>query len=243
VATTLSDDPDFRMRVSSEILKIVERPLKQLLPFHRCVVAAFVTKRASTTQARLPLHQDWWIVDNRVERGVNCWCPLVDVGPDNGCLRVVPGVHRLLNQPYPIHPKFRSTYHPKLRELDEACGTGVPMAAGAALIYDQRMLHGSGENLSDRSRVAFNCITIPNAATPLLYQWDDAAPDRIEVLEVDEAHLCHFRFGRPVRPPYPGGVRLVDMISASDRALDENDIASLRVYQQALPRLGATGDA
>jgi hypothetical protein len=33
------------------------------------------------------------------------------------------------------------------------------------------------------------------------------------------------------------------MISASDRALDENDIASLRVYQQALPRLGATGDA
>jgi hypothetical protein len=117
------------------------------------------------------------------------------------------------------------------------------MAAGAALIYDQRMLHGSGENLSDRSRVAFNCITIPNAATPLLYQWDDAAPDRIEVLEVDEAHLCHFQFGRPVRPPYPGGVRLVDMISASDRALDENDIASLRVYQQALPRLGATGDA
>ena len=140
-ATILNDSSDCRVRVSSGVRDIVGEPLRRMFPHHKLVVATFVTKRAATTRGRLPLHQDWWVVDNRVHRGVHCWCPLVDVGPENGCLRVVPGVHRLLNHPYPIHPKFRTTYHPRLPDLDRTFAVPVSMPAGA--VRTQQSFAGS----------------------------------------------------------------------------------------------------
>ena len=231
-ATSLDDSFDRRWRVSEGIRAIVEEPLRKIVPRRKLALAAFVTKRPNTTKGRVPLHQDSWIVDNRVHRALHVWCPLVDVGPDSGCLKVVPGIHRLLNDPYPIHPKFRTAYHPRLSVLDEEFARLVSMPAGAALMYDERMLHGSDENRSDRLRVAFNCIMIPVDINPLLYQWDERTPDRIQVLEVDETYLCQFRFGVPLAPPYPHGVRLVDTIGVATKPLSDEDFVVLRDMQR-----------
>ena len=105
------------------------------------------------------------------------------------------------------------------------------MPAGAALVYDERMLHGSDENRSDHVRVAFNCIMIPKEVSPLLYQWDQTVPDRLQVLEVDDAYLCSFRFGVPLEPPYPAGVRLIDTIDAAIHPLIDEDFIVLRNLQ------------
>ena len=231
-ATTLDDSTERRWRVFEKIRAIVDAPLRRIVPHHKMALATFVTKRPRTTQGRVPLHQDWWIADNRVHRALHFWCPLVDVGPESGCLKIVPGVHRLLNDPYPIHPKFRTAYHPRLSVLDGEFALRVPMPAGAALLYDQRMLHGSDENRSDRMRVAFNCIMIPEDLTPLLYQWTPDIPDRLQVLEVDERYLCEFRFGVPLAPPYPQGVRLVDTIPVATSPLSDGDFSVLRDMQR-----------
>jgi hypothetical protein len=230
-ATILNDSTECRLDASAAIRAIVEAPLRRMFGRHKLAVATFVTKRPRTTKGRLPLHQDWWIVDNRVHRALHVWCPLVDVGPDSGCLRVVPGVHHFLNDPYPIHGKFRTAYHPKLAVLDEQCSIRVSMPAGTALIYDERMLHGSDDNRSDHLRVAFNCIMIPEEALPLVYQWDEQAPDRIEVLEVDEPYLCEFRFGVPLSRPYRRGIRLIETIPAAVSPLNDEGIARLRAIQ------------
>ena len=234
-ATTLDESFERRWRVSTGLRAIVGATLARLLPRHRMVLGTFVTKRAQTRQGRVPLHQDWWVVDNRVQRALHVWCPLVDVGLDTGCLTVVPGVHELLgDSPYPIHPKYRTAFHPVLSAVSERFAKRIPMRAGSALFYDQRMLHGSEENQGQHERVAFNCIMVPEDAEPLLYLWEESAPKRFEVLGVDEAFLCRFRFGTPVRPPYPDGTRWLTSVEDTSEPWRDEDLEALRRVQERL---------
>jgi Phytanoyl-CoA dioxygenase (PhyH) len=227
-ATTLDDDLQFRRRVSAGIRRIVEGRLKRIVPGHRLVLATFVSKRARTTRGRVNLHQDWWLVDNRVHRALHFWCPLVDVGPRNGCLKVVPGVHRLLNSPYPIHPpSYRTAYHPVLPRLDAELVRRVSMPAGSALVYDERMLHGSDDNLSDEPRAAFNCVMIPEDLEPIVYWWDERQPGRLSILEVSEDFLCRFRYGTPLQEPYPDDVRRRGTTEAAVRPLGDAELEAL----------------
>src|SRR4030095_10486465 len=139
-ATILKDSFDERWRASSAIRALVEPLLKQMIPGHKVMLATFVTKRAQSTRGRLPLHQDWWIVDNRVHRAVHVWCPLGVLGPEMGCLKVVPGVHDLLNDPYPVHAKFRPAYHPRLSVLAGEFAKKGSMPAGSAPASRRRVL-------------------------------------------------------------------------------------------------------
>ena len=228
-ATTLSDDFELRSRVSTGIRAIVEERLGRILPGYKVVLATFVSKRARTLQGRVNLHQDWWLVDNRVRRALHFWCPLVNVGAGNGCLKIVPGIHRLLNDPYPIHPPmYRTAYHPVLPRLESEFVRRVAMPAGSALVYDERMLHGSDENLSDQPRVAFNCVMIPADLEPIVYWWDEREPGRMSILEVSEEFLCRFRYGTPLETPYPRDVSLRGTTEASVRPLREDELAALR---------------
>jgi hypothetical protein len=245
-ATSLSDSFELRWRVSGGIRAILEERLRRIVPRHKLILAAFVSKRARTSHGRVNLHQDWWVVDNRLHRAVHFWCPLVDVEPRNGCLKIVPGIHRFLNDPYPIHPPmYRTAYHPVLARLDAEFARKVSMPAGSALIYDERMLHGSDENLSDEPRAAFNCVMIPAELEPIVYWWDQRDPRRLSVLEVSEAFLCRFRFGMPLEEPYPEDVKPRGTTEAAVRPLGEAELAALRRVQadcvaeeKGLPRRG-----
>jgi hypothetical protein len=228
-ATTLSDNFDFRWQVSNGIKRIVEERLRRVIPRYKLILATFVSKRARTTQGRVNLHQDWWLVDNRLHRALHFWCPLVDVGTGNGCLKIVPGIHRFLNDPYPIHPpEYRTAYHPVLPRLETEFVRRVSMPAGSALVYDERMLHGSDENLSDQPRAAFNCVMIPEDLEPIVYWWDEREPARLSILEVSEEFLCRFRYGTPLEEPYPEDVRLRGTMEATLRPLREPELAALR---------------
>jgi hypothetical protein len=234
-ATPLSHDFDYRRRVFEGIRPVVQAHLRRLLPRHKLAMAAFVTKGPETKTGKLPLHQDWWIVDNRVRRALHVWCPLVDVDARSACLKVVAASHRLLNNPYPINPRYRTEYHAS-RELLDTMATSLPMPAGWAVVYDQRLLHGSDENLSNRTRVAFNCIMIPEDVKPVLYCWDGKSETRLDVMEVEEGYLCRFKYGEPIEEPYPKGVRFLESIDVTVKPLESDDISRLRKLQDELAR-------
>jgi len=233
-ASVLSDSGEFRERVSDGIRELVEAPLSELLPHHKLVLAVFVTKPANSRGGTLPLHQDWWIVDNRACRGLHVWCPLVDVDSSNGCLKVVPGVHRLLNEPYPINGKYRTGYHASLSRLETEYARHVPQPRGSALVYDQRMLHGSDENASPAVRIAFNCIMIPKNVQPSIYWWDEETPSTMQRFQVPERYLCHFRFGNAIEKPYPPGVELIESFEARVNPLRETDFLALSAHDGAV---------
>jgi Phytanoyl-CoA dioxygenase (PhyH) len=228
--TILSDSFEYRWGVFTGIRSLLERRLREVLPHHRLALATFVAKCRKASQGHLALHQDWWIADNRVDRALSVWCPLVDVGMHNAPLKVVPGSHKFLNLPYPVNAAFRTTYHPKLRVLDAEFVKRLMTPAGHAVIYDQRMLHGSDGNPSEEHRVAFNCIMIPEGRRPRLYVWDEGSPE-MQVFGVSEEYLCSFALPPRLRPPYPEGVTFLETVDATAPALGDPELAQLRSWQ------------
>ena len=225
-STPLSHDYEYRSCVLDGIRPIVQQKLKSILPYHKLAMVVLITKKPATTAGKLPIHQDWWITDNNRRRAVHVWCPLVDVDAQSACLKVVAASHRLLNNPYPVHPKYRTEYHSS-RDLLDAMATSIPMTGGWAVVYDQRLLHGSGENLSNRTRVAFNCIMVPEDAKPLLYCWDGKSETRLDIVEVNEDYLCRFKYGEPIKESYSGDVRYLKSIDVKVKPLECDDISLL----------------
>jgi hypothetical protein len=99
------------------------------------------------------LHQDQRYL--RVEPGTctAAWLALDDTDPENGCLEVVPGSHRLpVLCPGASDPE-RSFTNDEVPLPPGWSAVPVPMRAGDVLFFTGNLIHGSGPNLSaDRFR-------------------------------------------------------------------------------------------
>lgn len=140
--------------------------LPRLFTGHRPVMTTFVVKHPGH-ESGMFLHEDRSYVDERRSRACTIWIPLAEVGPglDNGGLEVVPGSHRLATaQGGSNTPDLFRPYERFLRSRL----VPVPVEAGQAVVYDTRLLHASGPNLSDRPRLALVCAVAP-VAEPLLH--------------------------------------------------------------------------
>lgn len=104
-------------------------------------------------------HQDlaYW-PDTPDPRTVTIWLALDDADESNGCLRFVPGSH-LEPDLRPHRPLLgdRDDSHTLVADVDPARDgvVSAPLARGDALAFRERVLHGSGGNVSDRWRRAY----------------------------------------------------------------------------------------
>ena len=98
----------------------------------------------------LALHQDWSIVDEDAYQTVFIWCPLVDTSPANGGLFALPGSHRWFGN-------YRSGSMPSLRIVPQGplkkAARDMVLAAGEAIIYSDRLFHGSYANTTPAPRI------------------------------------------------------------------------------------------
>jgi len=98
----------------------------------------------------LALHQDWSIVDEDRHWTAFMWCPLVDTTPANGGLFVLPGSHRWFSN-------YRSGSMPSLRIVPQGRikerVRDVPLRAGQAIVYSDRLFHGSHTNTTKGERI------------------------------------------------------------------------------------------
>ncbi len=135
----------------------------------------------------LPLHQDWSVVDEHVYSTIFIWCPLSDVSARNGCLFVLPGSHlyfqSLRSGTYPSDRFFLS---PDLQKyvLD------VPLKAGEAVLYSDRLFHGSYANTGHSDRVVVTSRAVELSADLLYFQ--KASDRQVDVFHADEQlYLTH----------------------------------------------------
>jgi phytanoyl-CoA hydroxylase len=94
--------------------------------------------------APFPMHQDYPYFPHERHSVLAASVHLDDTDLANGCLRVVPGSHRL----GPLEPTWES--HTLDTPLED--GTPLPAAAGDVLFFNYLTIHGSGVNASDRTR-------------------------------------------------------------------------------------------
>jgi ectoine hydroxylase len=102
-----------------------------------------------------PLHQDlpyWRGIADDIERIATAMVFLDDATPENGCLQVLPGSHRLGAQPTRAQRDGSNNL-----EMDPAPFAGVeltplPVPAGAVVFFGPLLVHRSEPNRSDRQR-------------------------------------------------------------------------------------------
>lgn len=148
----------------------------------------------------LPWHQDYPYAQDSVD-GVVYWIPLQDVNPQNGCLRVAPGSHRL--GPLPVVMMLPPASHPAgikgLRLADEALpeqleSLEVPMKAGDVLVFSNLLLHRSQQNHTPRARwtvqIRHGNFAHPHAISKLWprghyerHWFDETHPELVEGVE------------------------------------------------------------
>ncbi|MEC8496051.1 MAG: phytanoyl-CoA dioxygenase family protein, partial [Planctomycetota bacterium] len=91
-------------------------------------------------------------------RTATLWLAIDDSTEENGCMRFVPGSHaeRVLRPHRPLH-RDRGENHALVTDVDPARDEirQVPIARGDVTVHDERVVHGSGGNRSDRRRRAY----------------------------------------------------------------------------------------
>lgn len=105
----------------------------------------------------IPWHQDEAYWDPHFDRdAAACWLPLEDANAQSSCLSFVPGSHKSPLMRHGFAGDDPSVTALTLKEafpVEQAVPQPVP--AGGVSIHHQRVIHGSGPNLTDRPRRAY----------------------------------------------------------------------------------------
>jgi ectoine hydroxylase-related dioxygenase (phytanoyl-CoA dioxygenase family) len=89
---------------------------------------------------------------------VTAWVALTDSSPDNGCIRVVPGTHKLdvvAHRDTFAADNMLSRGQEVAVDVDEAKVVDILLKPGEMSLHHTKIVHGSNANLSARPRQGF----------------------------------------------------------------------------------------
>ena len=190
-----SDDFAYRARIDPEIRAALAGYAARELMDYRLCVGSFLIKRAGGTRA-VAVHTDTSMVDESRFLALNMWTTLVDVVPENGCLRMMPGSHLLSA---PIRGTIGTFRWPELVPLiEERYLVDVPMVAGETCFIDPRTIHASYPNDSVADRICTSALAVP-AESELWYCHQQVPGGDIELYRHDDEYLrTHVHGAAPV---------------------------------------------
>jgi ectoine hydroxylase-related dioxygenase (phytanoyl-CoA dioxygenase family) len=114
-----------------------------------------------------PLHQDnsyFRVTPNN--QAVTCWIAVDDSTENNGCMRYIPGSHKLGLIP---HKQLSPAHLTPEQPFSEDKEVPTPVPAGSAIFHDLLCLHSSKANTSPNSRRAWalHIVNPKNAQSPV----------------------------------------------------------------------------
>jgi len=114
---------------------------------------------------------------------VTLWCPLVDASVANGTINVVPCSNQLVLE---YRTPGAPCYLDNIREdVIRLWLQPIPTKAGHAVLWDNHMIHWSGDNSTDAPRIAVMITCIPFRSQPAYIFYNEQSPDRFEIIEAD----------------------------------------------------------
>jgi phytanoyl-CoA hydroxylase len=111
---------------------------------HNCIM----TKQPGFSSATL-WHQDirYWDFDQ--ENLISAWLALGDEDRKNGCLRVIPGSHRMVLEPGRFDAAMFLRADLAENKALIKCAEKVELKAGDMLFFHSKLFHAAGRNLTD----------------------------------------------------------------------------------------------
>lgn len=205
-ASMFSTDLDYRAKVDRTIREVLAPRAAELLPGFRFVLCNYLVKEPQTTGGGVvQVHQDPSFVDEARFSTVGIWIPLVDTDMINGGIAVLPGSHH-----WNDGPRSYGGWSPyaalSAKMLEKA--TAVPIKAGAALVFSQKVFHGSPPNRGRATRITVTGLLASNDAPLLCYYANPSMPQQLEVFEVDDDFFLRYPYA--TRPEGVPRIAVVD---------------------------------
>lgn len=227
-STAFLPDGAPRRTLTTRVREVLGPHVERLTRDYSIFSLGYVAKRGGPDQAPLPLHQDYTYVDESTKRAVHFWIPLLDVEEANGCLTVVPRSHHLVEHisAAGINP---SPYDPIRPILDKQCTLPLPIKAGTAIFFDQRLLHGSRPNRSASLRLALACTLLPTGLEARIYVMDEEHPSHFTILNFPHEFAIKLGANMKLVPPYPEGVHKIGETTYVPEVLTPEKIEFLKL--------------
>jgi len=225
--TAAYNDVESKFRIREAILALLSEKMSKFLPGFYISAALFIAKSAHSNNGTLALHQDYSMVDHSKHLALNAWFPLIDVDGNNGCLCAVPRSHRVAGiRAASLNP---TPYDDMLPSLESEYAVKYPMRAGEMMLFDQRVLHGSGENNTDTPRIALQITMLPVGLPMRYYYWNKNQPNRINAYEVGmDVHL-KLPISVQVDDPTQYGLTLIESTDFAVQQVSREDLAELGI--------------
>jgi len=159
-STIYNQDLETKRITSEKISTLLHPYVSEILNEFRPLGASFLCKTPGEN-SKMPVHQDWTIVDELNFGSYTIWIPLVDVDELNGAMKVLPGSHKFSSTlRSPTLPGSFKEVENEIYDLME----WVKIKAGQAIVFNHALLHASPPNFSQSDRVVATYGFIPTDA-------------------------------------------------------------------------------
>lgn len=226
------DDPDYRREVNRVIGDAVDDLVLERFVDHTPFLHNFLVKFPGGDSS-LYIHRDWMYVDERRgHRTYVAWIALEDITGHNGQLRVLRGSHD-----FDPTPRGTDLIAPWLSLTDtiEERFLSVPVRAGECVVFDNRTVHASFPNHTDRPRVAA-AVGLRPVEAPLVH-FRRTGPDTAVRYDITDDFFCtQTPLGLIESPP---DLPVAEHLSVTPLELDAADLAAV-LDRGVLARLDRT---
>ena len=137
-------------------------------------------------------HQDNGYTYTEPQAYLTCWLAITDATPENGCVAVMPGVHRdgtLAHRSTPVGEECWG---------DWSTAVEVPVRAGSVVVFSSLTPHATKRNTTNVVRKAYIVQYAPDGAVAHYGNPAQGAPTKTEVLGDDERRYWIVRDGARV---------------------------------------------
>lgn len=153
LSISLEDAPiEIKRKIHQEIEMVVSDELSSVFKDYKYPIFTTFSKSPSE-DSEVVLHTDTaLLINGMAEAHYGIWIPLDDVDEHNGALSLIPGSHHWYNAPVCIGQDWPFGSHV---DYIQNLKVAIPLKKGQFVIFDNRLIHGSYSNLSDKYR---NCV-------------------------------------------------------------------------------------
>ncbi|MEQ8235030.1 MAG: phytanoyl-CoA dioxygenase family protein [Gammaproteobacteria bacterium] len=162
------DDDPAAVELAREFFALVTHPLlldlvEPLIGPDIILWTSAVFCKPPATGLEVPWHQDGQYWPIRPRATVTAWIALDDVDAGNGCMRVIPGSHRMGEFSHVKSDRDDLVLNNVLDDprIDLASARDVVLNAGQVSLHDVDIVHGSQPNTSGRRRAGFAVRFMP----------------------------------------------------------------------------------
>lgn len=204
---------------NGDLIAYVDQEAKRVLMplvmehFHnyKVLTANFLVKEPGPDSVLHP-HQDWSFVDETEFFSFNIWIPLEPTERANGCLRFLPGSHRIVPT-IRANDKYTWAFQGVIDSVEQHL-LDVPTDEGDCVLLNHSVIHGSWPNLGSQPRVALVLGMCPANASLRHYVSNNGKT--VRVFGILPEHIVNLRRGEP-----PIGAELLETYDYDFPQVDE----------------------